>query len=540
MLENAKKQFKEISLEQIKEIIKKLVPAKYDKMIINENSNIDRADYYYSELNYKVAERDFHTLTFPLFDKDKNTFSKYEGGVNKFGEKAYIQNPSDVSNFLKLEGLKNLNVSLSNPQEAFDFPLIVKDKNILDTQLPFFYAKNTYSQRCEKCNGNQYVTCSNCNGVHRWQCPSCSGAGKITCSKCSGHGYNKCRSCSGKGYKMVTEFKDGRSYQRKEKCTTCMGKGETPCKKCGTTGQIKCNKCSGKGEIICSVCYGDKNRYGMVDCPECLTAGITAQFAFTTTKIKNLTISQINNKGKDIGLDTEKLKEHYKDDLKFKTIYKNINGEIYDELDEISDQLIKSFEKELEFSKNNYPMILQEDIIYQIIPCVKVSYKHMLTNSVNELTIVNFWDNPDIIFYSDAEKIKTNVKSVSKSAKGFFSKVLKTKKHKEKEDRKTEINLMIYLAKSDGKIEDEEKEFLADQISHLDDFTNSEKKGFFNLMNSVDLPELTIKDLNFTNEQKATEIIEKLVQLANSDGEYELAEKKLIEKIKNLIKEKFQ
>ena len=94
---------------------------------------------------------------------------------------------------------------------------------------------------------------------------------------------------------------------------------------------------------------------------------------------------------------------------------------------------------------------------------------------------------------------------------------------------------MIYLAKSDGKIEDEEKEFLADEISNLDNFTNSEKKELFNLMNSVDLPELTSADLKFSDPQKGIDIIDKLTELANADGEYELAEQNLINKIKTLL-----
>ncbi|PLX25975.1 hypothetical protein C0580_00895, partial [Candidatus Parcubacteria bacterium] len=102
--------------------------------------------------------------------------------------------------------------------------------------------------------------------------------------------------------------------------------------------------------------------------------------------------------------------------------------------------------------------------------------------------------------------------------------------------RKTEIKLMIYLAKSDGKIEEQEKEYLSEQISHLKEFRNSEKKELFNLMNADELPELTSNDVNFSDPVKGKEIIEKLTQLAYADGELEKAEKLLIEKIKTFIK----
>ena len=94
---------------------------------------------------------------------------------------------------------------------------------------------------------------------------------------------------------------------------------------------------------------------------------------------------------------------------------------------------------------------------------------------------------------------------------------------------------MIYLAKSDGKIEEQEKEYLSEQISNLKEFRNSEKKELFNLMNSDELPELTMNDVKFSVPEKGKEIIEKLTQLAYSDGELEGAEKRLIEKIKSLM-----
>jgi len=535
MLKEAKRQLEGISLEQIKAILKKYIPAKYEKMIISNDIEINRADYYHSIINYKVAERKMYGLKFPLFENRKLLFTKYEGGSSKFGEKTIVQKVQDINDILKFEGVKTIGITAEQIPNAYDFPFQIENNDFVSSQLPYFYPDYTYQQTCNSCNGNQYVACPSCGGKHNWKCDKCGGDGKITCSSCKGHGYTKCWSCSGKGTKTKTEYRDGQSYQKTERCTNCMGKGEVPCRSCGTSGQVKCTKCSGKGDITCSRCYGDKNRYGLVDCPECLTSGVMAQIVFTNTDIQKFEATKLLKSGAKNNLENIQIKEHVKSDLEFQLHYNNLNNNITDNQDEISKKLFKVYEEDLELSKNRFPLLLQEEIAYQVIPCVSFTFKHMLTNTEHEVSIINFWDNPEIIFHSEAEAIKTNLKSVSKSVGKVFSKMFKTKAHKQKEDRKIEIKLMIYLAKSDGIIEEEEKIFLSDEISHLDDFTNSEKKELFNLMNLVELPELTADDIKFTDHQKGIEIIDKLTQLANSDGMFEMAEKKLIEKIKKLM-----
>ena len=87
MLKEAEKQLKSISIEQIKEILKSKVKSEYDKIIINNDTVIKRANYYYSVLKYKKAERKLYAITFPLFDSIKNDFLIFEGGVGRFGQK---------------------------------------------------------------------------------------------------------------------------------------------------------------------------------------------------------------------------------------------------------------------------------------------------------------------------------------------------------------------------------------------------------------------------------------------------------------------
>ena len=80
--------------------------------------------------------------------------------------------------------------------------------------------------------------------------------------------------------------------------------------------------------------------------------------------------------------------------------------------------------------------------------------------------------------------------------------MFKTKGFKAKDDAKKEVRLMILLAKSDGKIEEEEKLFLSNQITGIDFFTAGEKKEFFSLMNSTSNYELTAADVKFSSKGK--------------------------------------
>jgi tellurite resistance protein len=160
----------------------------------------------------------------------------------------------------------------------------------------------------------------------------------------------------------------------------------------------------------------------------------------------------------------------------------------------------------------------------------------MLTNTEHTLSIVNLFNKPELIFHSQAEEVKRDLKNTGKAVGGMFGKLFKTKKHKVKQDKKNEIKLMIHLSKADGIIEDEEKSFLADKISTLDDFTASEKQVLFDLMNMRDLPALIAADVVFSTPEKGKEVVADLIKLASADGELESREQKLIDDITSLMK----
>ena len=85
-------------------------------------------------------------------------------------------------------------------------------------------------------------------------------------------------------------------------------------------------------------------------------------------------------------------------------------------------------------------------------------------------------------------------------------------------------------------MEEQEKIFLSEMIGNLNEFTNTEKQLLFDLMNASVLPELTVKETAFSSKERANEVMDKLNQLAASDGEIEATEKILIDKIMQLIK----
>jgi uncharacterized membrane protein YebE (DUF533 family) len=178
---------------------------------------------------------------------------------------------------------------------------------------------------------------------------------------------------------------------------------------------------------------------------------------------------------------------------------------------------------------------MEESISYMLVPCIEFKFRHVITNTEHEGVIINFWTNPTVQFYSEAEELKQSIGNIGKATKGFFSKMFKTKSFLAKEDRKVEMKLLIYLAKADGKITDDEKVYLADQIQGLTEFTNSEKKDFFDLMDLKELPQLTNADLKFTSKDNANTVITKLEELAKSDGEMEEEERQLINSVKALL-----
>ena len=571
MKQNALKQVEPITVAQIKDTLKKIAPDKFDKMIITDGQSVKRGNYVYAKLKFEKVERQVEQIKFPLHGAIKDNFAELEGGEGKLGAKAPVNSNKIFETLKSNYQITGKGANSNQAKDAFNYPLDEANGEIAKQQKKYFFPDLTYQETCEECKGEKYVKCTDneCDGRHNWTCTDCHGDGKVTCKDCGGDGKITCKECKGHGYTKcgggaggfigrnvlsgqnlhlggcggTGQIKDGDRYRS---CKTCHGKGEIACKDCGTKGEVKCDKCSGRGEvqcrdcsgkgdITCSVCYGDKERYGKVDCPECATIGIVAQIVYVDSFVSQNENEKVILKGDKLNISDNNVTKHVKANQSGQVVFKKINEKIEENYDEFSKEYAEIFEKDLGLNKNNYPLVTKEEMYYQVVPCVELSYKHMLTNTVHEFTIVNIWDNPEIIFHSEPEQLKQDLGNATKAVGGFFGKLFKTKGFKTKEDKKNEITLLIHLAKIDGKIEDEEKISLSEAIGHLEEFTNSEKQQLFDLMNSATLPPLSKNDTAFSSKERANEVLEKLTKLAMEDGELEGLEKEFIDKIKNLI-----
>jgi tellurite resistance protein len=576
---SADKQLQKITIEQIKTILKNQVPGQFDKMIISENQEFKRADYSFSKMKFQKVEREIQFVKFPLYDAVTDNFKEIEGGEKLLGQKAVLKNDNILkilNQKFKINGSKLDKIHIENPLK---FPFDEINNEINPIQRKYFFPDLTYKENCSNCKANKYVGCpdSECKGRHDYTCPSCNGnkkvdckpckcSGFIKCDQCRGSGECKCSKCGGKG-----EIKCGSGFfesgcngtgmvtvnGKQQRCKKCSGRGIYPCSdcrqgivncsKCTAKGELRCENCNGRGEIncdycraqgniICKTCYGDKERYGMVDCPTCNTMGLIAQLVYVDTTVSNDSIDKLTFEGETITVLESDIKKHIITDAPYLEVFKRLNAVKTENYDEYSLKFATNFETNLKLNKDIFPAVVKEQMSYQIIPCIEIAYKHIITNEEHHLTIIDIWSNPEVVFQSDAEELKQNIGNATKAVGGFFGKLFKTNNFKTKEDKRNEIILLIYLAKVDGKIEEAEKLFLSDMIGNLNEFTNTEKQLLFDLMNTSVLPELTVKETTFSSKERANEVMDKLNQLAASDGEIEATEKILIDKITQLIK----
>ncbi len=560
MLENAQKQFEPISIAQIKETLKKIAADRFDKMIITDGQSVSRGNYVYVKLNYQTVSRQGEMIKFPLFGSIKDNFAEIEGGIAKFGEKTRLESERILDVLQSKYSITPQPQMSVDARAPFEYPIDTDGGEISTRQAKYFFPDLTYQQTCDECNGHKYVTCDDftCNGRHKWTCTKCNGDGRLTCSNCAGrkkvdcstcNGSNrvKCRRCGGDGKVndgFIAKTVDSK-YAQEKRCGDCAGKGYVQCRSC-TNGQVSCDTCSGNGKvscrecsangtITCSKCYGDKERRGKINCPVCQTEGITAQMVFVPTSVASKQYEKVLLEGDNLDVNENDIKKHVRSSARVELVYKNVNDAISKNYDQFSEGYAANLERELDLQKSGFPLLTKEEIYYQVVPCVKLSYKHMLTNTVHEFTIVNFWDNPEVVYHSEPEQLKQDLSNATKAVGGFFGKLFKTKGFKTKEDKRNEIVLLIHLVKIDGKIEEQEKVYLSDMIGSLDDFTNGEKQKLFDLMNASSLPEITKSDVTFSSGERGQEVIAKLTELANADGEMEAAERALIDRIKGMM-----
>jgi uncharacterized tellurite resistance protein B-like protein len=573
--ENALKQMANISVAEIRELIQRLDPQRSEKMIIDDNAELIISNYFYIKYTSTSIARQTKRVVFPLFPFVSERFSflekNKESGIskmpledNKLIEDAANMNclPEDIEIFTELP-------------DVFDFPVETETGHVFKSQPYYYIPQQTSSCDCPKCNGEKYLICDNpsCAGKHSWECPDCRGTRLVNCTNCSASGFIKCKTCNGRGEdkckvcqgssQVKCSHCGGDGYVGKKmddesnrcsvcegkgihtcrechhgfiKCESCFGKGEIKCSVCKGVGKVDCINCKSSGTIVCEKCYGDQEKFGKIDCPVCRTNGRLATLVYVETTVNEHNRENVICKNVKLNMITdEQIIQRCNRNGKTELCYSNINGDLNALYDEFSGDFAPALEKELKLHKDSYPRLLHEEVYYEMVPCVHLSYTHMLSNTVHEFTIINFFTNPSIVFHTEPEEIKANIGTAVKSFGNVFGKLFNTKTYAIKQDKITEIRLMIYVAKADGAIKESEKEFIASYIGSLDDFTNKEKKELFALLEIK--PPLTIakQDVAFSEHANRNEVLSNITKVALLDGSLDNEEIIIIESIKRFL-----
>lgn len=552
MKEKANRQFEVISAIDIKDFLLKSNPQQFEKIIISDDEQVNRCDYVFIDYKYQRIDRQAKIVYFPFYPAIQRIFSFLEERKVQFGQ----QSDTVLEEILRI--LKNdFRITPENfnvNERVFDFPLDVSSINgenkIMDIQYSRYVPEQTYHSFCQRCLGEKYIRCLDeaCKGRHEWTCPECKGKGEVFCKKCKGGKKEGCRKCSKLGFVQCDScFGSGKNGDKrcqncrgrgKIRCPKCVGRGEVDCSACNGFGKIDCTKCDTLGKITCSHCYGDTQRRGKIDCPQCDAHGKVAQIVFVETTVSTANKEKVIAKNNSLGVSADIIRNHIPEVYRLEKHYININNDIKTSYDQYSEQYTEFLRREIGLHKNRFPLVTSEEIYYQVVPCVRVNYIHILTNKTHQLTIVDFFENPEIILEDNPEKVKQSVGNIIKTTQNLFGRLFKTKKFKNRDDRFKEVVLLIYLAKADQKIVEEEKIYFIEIIGGISDFTNKQRKRLFHLLNASVLPELTEKDFTFSSAEKVKEVLEKLNILANVDRDLAPKEKEFLDEIEKQLKYK--
>jgi uncharacterized tellurite resistance protein B-like protein len=520
---------------KVKNIVKSLENDFYNKIILLDD--LKQCEYLLLNFEYKTIDRVIHNIEFPIGDNLKKSFISLQNNTPLIRNKAFLKD-SLIRD--KCDSIKSEKVHCSPKDIRLEFPIETDNNRFVEKQQLFYLQDSVKTCSCKECSGDGLVSCydSVCNGNHTWECDECIGEGKVSCPKCSGEGWNRCgglfTGCGGSGkVKKTVRLASGKTSEKLVNCSSCSGKGKVKCMTCNVTGKVTCSKCSGKRTITCNYCYEDRKRYGLTDCRNCDGKGEFGELDFVVSKIENKKHQKIIIKGPALQLDLRTIEDYFSHLNDKKELFYQHNTVVKNDYSEFEKKHCEILEQELNLDKNSFPKVLTEKLAYKHITCIEFNYKHILSNEIHSGVIIDYNSAPRIKLYSDPEELKMDLKNAAKTTTSFLSKIFKTKKFKLKTDRLIEIKLMIYLAKADGKIEESEKIFLSEIIKNLDDFTNTEKKELFTLMDTKVLPELTAKDLKFSSNDIENQIIGRLNEMAMVDGEFEPAEIRFIENLKN-------
>lgn len=422
----AQKQLKVISVDKIKEIIEKIEPDYYKRMIIQEDK-IERTNYYYLKYSGKEVERFGKKIEFPLFGPVIQKFKPF-------------QKAKDVEK------------------------MVMKSSEILDL------LKKTYKILPQ----NEDLT-----KVPDWQ-----------------------------SFPVNTDKQGAIEDEQDEYFFPTL------------TGTVLQEAVFRMGSVMANI-EGD---FGSL---------VYVESTLENHQVEKLLIR--DGEAFDATIE-EEINNHCNHQLDTKLVFRDFG--IYDQAnnkpiinyDTFSEELCEKIRVELRVENMH-----EEQIYYQIIPCIQLSYLHALNNTEHVLTMIDIWDAPEIIFHSSPEDTRRGLNDAAKNVSGFFSKLVNKKAHQSKEDRKNEIFLMLRIVLADGIVTEGEKEALSELVGGLDDFTSTEKQRFYDMMDAGKLPPISEDEVRFSDEETKIRVLQNLEKISKADGEVAVQEDRLLDKIKRMV-----
>lgn len=186
---------KEISIDDIRQCLKKHIPNDYDKMIISSDNQIKRADFYYIKHKSTFLTRKGKIVKFPLFGAIKDNFAEFEGGEQKHNVKCVFPQEKILDTLQSIYEIIPEDYDITSVNNPFEFPVDYEGDHVLPNQRKYFIPDLTFQEQCDECNGKKYVTCPDldCKGEHIYTCTECNGNRRVSCGDCNGSGWNRCR-----------------------------------------------------------------------------------------------------------------------------------------------------------------------------------------------------------------------------------------------------------------------------------------------------------------------------------------------------------
>jgi hypothetical protein len=460
--------------------------------------------------------------------KDEDDDDDYQDvfeSIDWFGSSAGGEFESSQYDYVKNKSLKSLTFEYNGELPSKKQPL-------------FFVPYLTNSENCKACKGDGEVDCPSCKGTGELKCP-----GEVVSRKDAAAGTNEHQKCS---HGIMTGWKQTHNDAGwGNKVNYVNGRGFVHAK-CGGTGKVVCTRSNnsryGIGKLADlatgrQFCEGAK----VIKCKPCKATGQIGTLVYVKSRVGDLNGEFFKYTNQKIDQIVKKPSLLYpylkKGDVRLSTVYKDINGSTNENYDNYSASIVREIQTQAAVNKgSNYPRLMHEEVYYDIIPLASLEYNHILTATNHTVSAAIKDGNFDILFHSDPTAVKRfSLKNLFKSYFAKWPEAFMTKSYKSKRDKYNEIRMLIYVAKADGTIADEEKIVLANTITGLTEYTATEKSKLFGLMSSKSLPELIENDFVISTRERAEITFKRLDEMAMEDAHLEKPEGILVKEYKERI-----